>query len=66
MKVKIAFDFEENEYIAFVDKLPMVAGYGSTEKDAVLHLLKQAEQEQGFNHTVIRFLINKIESDSNS
>lgn len=62
MKVKIAYDFDEKEYIAFVDQLPVIAGYGPSEKDAILHLLKQAQQEKGFNHVVIKILIDKIEN----
>lgn len=64
MQVKIAYDFEEKEYIAFVDKIPAIAGYGATEKDAILDLLKQAEQEKGFNHSTIRLLIEKIENET--
>lgn len=62
MQVKVAYDFDEKEYIAFVDKIPAIAGYGPTEKEAVLSLLYQAEKEDGFNHDIIRSLINKIEN----
>lgn len=63
MKIKIAYDFEDNEYIAFVDMIPQIAGYGLSEKDAILNLLKHAETEKGFNHKVIRMLIQKIENE---
>lgn len=64
MKVQIAYDFDEREYIAFVDKLPAVAGYGTTEREAVLNLLYQALEEDGWHHDVIRDLIYRIEHET--
>lgn len=64
MKVKIAYDFDENEYIAFVDKIPAISGYGETERLAVLDLLHQALKEDGWEHDVIRNLIDKIENET--
>lgn len=62
MKVKIAYDFEEKEYIAFLDGIARISGYGFSEKEALLNLLHQAEKEEGFNHKVIEMLIEKIEN----
>lgn len=62
MQVKIAYDFDDQEYIAFVDNIPRISGYGITEKNAILDLLQHAKLEEGFNHSVIEELINKIEN----
>jgi len=62
MQIKVAYVFDDLEYIAFVDKLPMISGFGKSEEEAILHLLKQALNEDGFNKSVIKNLINKIEN----
>lgn len=64
MKVKIGYDFEEHEYIAFVDKIPNISGYGVTEKEAIVNLLEQAKKEEGFNHDVITRLIEIINNEN--
>jgi len=64
VKIKIAYDFDENEYIAFVDKYPQICGISSTEKGAILSLLYQAQKEDGWNHKVINALIEKIENEA--
>jgi hypothetical protein len=63
MNIKIVYDQYENEYIAFVDGIPAMAGYGTTEKEAILDFLYKAKEEEGFNHRVIQTLIDKIEND---
>lgn len=63
MQVKIAYDFDDQEYIAFVDSYAQISGYGSTEKKAILDLLNQAYKEDGFNHKVIEELIEKLENE---
>ena len=62
MQVKVAYDFDDDEYIAFVDKLPMISGFGNSEEAAILHLLRQALNEDGFDKHVIKLLIEKIEA----
>jgi predicted RNase H-like HicB family nuclease len=64
MRVKVAYDFEDNEYIAFVDKIPNISGFGPSEKDAILNLLYQAKEEDGFNKEVIIQLIEKMENEN--
>ena len=64
MNIKVAYDYDENEYICFVDKYASISGYGSTEKEAILDLLYKALNENGWNHDTIKQLIQKIENEN--
>lgn len=60
MNVKILFDHEENEYLAFIPHCEYF-GHGDTESRALLNLLYILVELDGFNQTTINFLIKKLE-----
>lgn len=49
LKVKIAFDFDENEYIVMIDEIPQLCGRGDTESEA---LQRFQEQLNIFNNEI--------------
>jgi hypothetical protein len=59
MNVKIIFDVEENEYIAFIDGISSINGYGATEKDAIIDFLRQCEDNPSFNQTIVKLLLDQ-------
>ena len=64
MKVKIAYDFEENEYIAFIDNMANISGFGISEKDAIYDLLKEAKKQKIFDEKIITRLLGIINNEN--
>lgn len=43
--VKISFDFDENEYVVFVDGIKGIEGHGQTEQEAIDDFYKRLDSK---------------------
>ena len=64
MNVKIIYDQDENEFIAFVPGIVGITGFGETEEQSILSFLYQCKNETIFNQKIINTLISKIENET--
>lgn len=64
LAVKITFDFEEQEYMVFVEGIPELVGYGETESSALLDFLKKYETNYSgykcFNNQQVQHKISEL------
>jgi hypothetical protein len=60
MNVKIIYNQFDNEYVAFVQGINLISGYGLTEKEAVIDFLTQCVDNPLFNQSVVQQLLKKI------
>jgi hypothetical protein len=61
MQVKIVYDPYEYEYIAFIEGITSISGYGQTEKEAIVDFLHQCEKNPKFHQSTIQLLLSKIQ-----
>jgi predicted RNase H-like HicB family nuclease len=45
--IKIVYNFEDSEYMVFVDGIKGLEGYGSTEEEAIADFYNMMEKEMG-------------------
>lgn len=45
LKIKLVYDFDENEYVTFIQGLPYIEGRGLTEEEAIENFKINYEKE---------------------